>query len=107
MDKKNVNTGSSQAANSGNKVNSGNSVQPTNVGAILAQSQKDKTGQSAYGATVDLICKDLTLLSDRTRLNTELTKLGIDLKSSKNAIQTGISQTRNVVAKLHQNGFLA
>lgn len=95
---------STQSKNTG----SANSAKgQTNVGAILAASQKDKTGQSAYGATVDLICKDLSLLSDRARLVSELQKLGINTDASKNAVQTGISQTRNVIAKLHQNGFLA
>lgn len=81
--------------------NSGNN----SVAAILAAGKKEDKGQSAYGMTVRLICKDLTLLNDRARLLSELKKAGINTEGSKNAIQTGISQTRNIVTELTKNGY--
>lgn len=74
------------------------------VANILAQNS-DKTQVSAYGLAVKLLCKDLTLLNDRARLHTELAKHGIDVKAKSNAIQTAISQTRNIVTLLAQNGW--
>lgn len=58
---------------------------------------------SAYGLTVELICSDLSLLEDRPKLLELLQKHGIDPKQSKNAVSTGISQTRNVVKLLQSN----
>ena len=96
------NTSNASASNASANSDKG---QKTDVGQILAQSKKEVSGQSAYGATVNLICNDLSLLSDRDRLIAKLKEAGINTNASKNAIQTGLSQTRNVVSKLHQNGY--
>lgn len=82
-----------------------NTQTQTSIAAILAATPK-KTGKSAYGSTVELICKDLALLNDRDKLNSELKKLGIEAEEHKNAVQTGISQTRKVVELLVQNNYL-
>lgn len=76
------------------------------VTQILAQQSKPTGNVSAYGGTVELICEDLTLLNDRARLESKLSALGVDVKNSKNAINTGVSQTRNVIKLLVDNGLL-
>lgn len=76
------------------------------VTQILAQQAKPSGGVSAYGGTVELICEDLTLLNDRAKLESKLAALGVDVKNSKNAINTGVSQTRNVIKLLVSNGLL-
>lgn len=76
------------------------------VAAILAQTQKE-SNVSAYGTTVDLICSDLSLLSDKSRLMALLQQKGIDTKAKANAITTGIGQVRTIVQKLLDNGYLS
>ena len=75
------------------------------VAAILAQTEVNN-GISAYGETVNLICSDLTLLNDKSRLMALLQKKGIDVKAKSNAITTGIGQVRTIVQKLVDNGYL-
>ena len=59
---------------------------------------------SAYGSTVAAICQNPNLSKDE--LFKILEAKNINIKASKSAITTGISQTIKVIRLLNQNGFL-
>jgi hypothetical protein len=102
MTSANNNTAKDNAANN----NTASANKPTSVAAILAAGKKDVAGGSAYGLTVQFLCADLGLLNDRAGLLAKLDKAGINTKTSKNAVQTGISQTAKIVSYLVDNGYL-
>ncbi len=59
---------------------------------------------SAYGTSVELMCTDPDMSMEK--LQKELSKLGIDTKAGKSAVNTGYGVVRKVVSLLKKNGFM-
>ena len=77
----------------------------TNSAKSTKQAESHKfQSSSAYGVTVEALCMKPD--ASKEEILKTVTDAGIDVKASKNAVQTGISQAKKVIQLLRSNELM-